>query len=144
MIPDFDKNGVLPNGIHWSSVDEVRAKLCFSIKRENLVNGLEKAIASLKKAGCDTIYIDGSFSTSKIDPGDIDVCWETDKVDLYLLKSIEPVFFNFKNERVEQKAKFGCEFFPANAIAKPPNTLYIDFFQKDKDDNPKGIIGLKI
>jgi hypothetical protein len=144
LIPAFNRNGVLPPGVHWSTMDEIRDKLCFSKKRENLFNGLIRAIASLKEAGCKTIYIDGSFSTTKHSPGDIDVCWEVSKVDLVRLNLIEPVFFNFENGRKEQKAKFGCEFFPARNIAKHPNTLYLDFFQTDKDNKPKGIIGLKI
>ena len=143
MIPNFTK-GLLPPGIHWSTIDEIKSKLCFSEKRVNLVKGLELAISSLKAAGCKTIYIDGSFSSDKDEPGDIDVCWELDKVDLGLLMKIEPVFFDFFDNRKQQKAKFGCEFFFSDWVASPPDTLYLDFFQEDRDGNKKGIIGLKL
>lgn len=144
MIPNFQFDGVLPSGIHWSTIEEIKEKLCFSVKRTELVAGLEKAILSLKKAGCETIYLDGSFSTSTKDPNDIDVCWELINVNLDLLLIIEPVLFNFDFKRKAQKDKFGCEFFPADSIAAPPDKTYIDFFQQDRDGNPKGIIGLKI
>lgn len=144
MIPIFQSNGNLPSGIHWSTIEEVKHKLCFSAKRIWLIDGLEKAIVSLKKAGCETIYLDGSFSTSKQNPGDIDVCWELLNVDLDLLLSIEPVLLDFNLKRKAQKDKFGCEFFPSDFIAAPPDKIFIDFFQQDKDGNPKGIIGLKI
>lgn len=144
LIPVFQSNGTLPIGIHWSTIDEIKEKLSFSARRILLITGLEKAILSLKSAGCVTIYIDGSFSTSKETPGDIDVCWETENVDLFMLIKIEPVFFNFNFARKAQKEKFGCEFFPAEELAAPPDKTYIDFFQQDKDGNPKGIIGLKI
>lgn len=144
MIPNFQPNGTLPLGIHWSTIEEIRDKLCFSKKRFFLFSGLERAILSLKNAGCQTIYLDGSFSTSKENPGDIDVCWELVNVDLDVLLIIEPVFFDFSFKREAQKSKFGCEFFPSNSIAAPPNKTYLDFFQQDKDGNPKGIIGLKI
>lgn len=144
MIPNFQSNGTLPIGIHWSTIEEIKEKLCFSAKRIQLVEGLERAIVSLKNAGCRTIYIDGSFSTSKEIPGDIDVCWETDNVDLDLLIKIEPVLWDFSPGRRPQKDKFGCEFFPAETIAEFPDKTFIDFFQQDRDGNPKGIIALKI
>jgi hypothetical protein len=144
LIPNFQSNGVLPSGIHWSTIEEIKDKLCFSEKRTRLVVGLELAIVSLKRAGCKTIYLDGSFSTSKELPGDIDVCWETDEVDLELLITIEPVLWDFSPGRKPQKEKFGCEFFPAEAVAEPPEKTFMIFFQQDRDGNPKGIIGLKI
>ena len=144
LIPSFQSNGVLPSGVHWATMEEIKEKLCFSDKRIELVFGLEQAIVSLKRAGCETIYLDGSFSTSKENPGDIDVCWEVDGVDLDMLIKIEPVLWEFVLGRKSQKDKFGCEFFPAVFIAEPPDKTFIDFFQQDRDGNPKGIIGLKI
>nr|WP_315151471.1 hypothetical protein [uncultured Flavobacterium sp.] len=144
MIPNFQSNGILPSGIHWSTIEEVKDKLCFSVKRTELIVGLEQAIISLKSAGCKTIYLDGSFSTSTKEPNDIDVCWELINVNLDVLYIIEPVLFNFDFKRKAQKDKFGCEFFPADSIAEPPDKTFIDFFQQDRDGNPKGIIGLKI
>lgn len=144
MIPNFKSNGVLPSGIHWSTIEEVKEKLCFSERRIQLVLGLEIAIVSLKSAGCETIYLDGSFSTFKEIPSDIDVCWELINVDLNILIVIEPVLFDFTFGRKAQKDKFGCEFFPADFIAESPDKTYFNFFQQDKDGNPKGIIGLKI
>ena len=144
MIPNFQSNGILPSGIHWSTLEEIKDKLCFSEKRMQLVVGLELAIISLKSAGCETIYLDGSFSTSTIEPNDIDVCWELINVNLDVLYTIEPVLFNFDFKRKAQKEKFGCEFFPADSIAELPDKTFIDFFQQDRDGNPKGIIGLKI
>ncbi|MGC4039517.1 MAG: hypothetical protein QM710_01620 [Flavobacterium sp.] len=145
MIPTFTNKGFLPPGIHWSTIDEIKKILCFSDKRIKLLQGFELAISSLKKAGCETVYIDGSFASEKTEPGDIDVCWELKNVDLGLLMSIEPVFFNPFDGRKEQKAKFGCEFFFSDWVAaSPPDILFLDFFQEDRNGNKKGIIGLKL
>ena len=38
------------------------------------------AIDSLRRAGCRTVYIDGSFATSKEIPNDFDVCWDEEDV----------------------------------------------------------------
>lgn len=144
MIPDFLKNGNLPAGIHWSTIAEIEDKLCFSLKRKTLFNNFKKAILHLKKAGCEYVYLDGSFTTNKEIPNDIDVCWDMNNVNLDTLNKSEPVFFDFDNGRLNQKIKFGCEFFPADFIAKPPTTIYLDFFQEDRDGSKKGIVGLKL
>lgn len=141
MIPEFNSDGLLPSGIHWASIDEIKNQMCFSVKRKKLVQGLEAALISLKSAGCSKVYIDGSFVTSKIEPNDIDACWEIQNVDP---TKLDPILLVFTNKRALQKAKYGCEFFPSNAVAEPPNTTYLDFFQKTKDNAPKGIIGINL
>ncbi|EDX70939.1 hypothetical protein MC7420_8190 [Coleofasciculus chthonoplastes PCC 7420] len=40
-----------------------------------MIDGLELAMTQLKAAGCRTIYIDGSFITSKPNPGDFDAAY---------------------------------------------------------------------
>ena len=55
--------------------------------------------------------------------------------------SLDSVFFDFDNGRAAQKARFGAEFFPAQA----PQRLktFLDFFQVDKETGrPKGIVEL--
>ena len=37
------------------------------------------ALQNLQQSGCQRIYLDGSFATSKELPGDFDVAWETDQ-----------------------------------------------------------------
>jgi hypothetical protein len=52
-----------------------------------------------------------------------------------------PVFFG---NRAGQKANFYGEFFTTMAIADPPKQIYLDFFQRDRNDDPKGIVKLII
>lgn len=61
--------------------------------------------------------INDSFVTDKDEPGDIDVAWDPDGVDVDQLLEVEPVFGDFDDRRVSQKAKFGCEFFPSSFAA---------------------------
>ena len=107
-------------------------------QRRKLLRGLKEALDLLRDAGCRRVYLDGSFVTDKESPNDIDVCWDVDGVDPM---SLDSVFFDFDNLRAAQKAKFGAEFFPAQA----PQRLktFLDFFQIDKEaGEPKGIIEL--
>ena len=69
MIPQFDADGLLPPGVHWAVWDEVTARFGNTQWRRHLLEGLGMAINSLRRAGCHTVYIDGSFVTSKGDAG---------------------------------------------------------------------------
>lgn len=145
MIPKFDKNGYLPVGVHWAEWEEFKERFNYNLIRQRLIDGLELAMTQLKASNCRTIYIDGSFITSKPKPGDFDVCWEEDGVDTNELNLLAPTLYNFILRRTEQKAKYKGEIFPANYPANDSGTLYIDFFQFDTRTNiRKGIIAIDL
>lgn len=145
VIPEFDDNGNLPLGIHFCDWEEFKEKFGYNFNRERMINGLELVIALLKTAGCRTIYVDGSFISSKEKPGDFDACWDEVGVDMTSLKSIAPTLYNFTLQRVEQKRKYKGEIFPANYPANDSGIVYIDFFQLDTRKNiRKGIIAIDL
>ena len=106
-----------------------------------LLEGLRRALEALQKAGCKRVYIDGSFVTAKVEPLDFDGCWEMDGVDP---DNLDPVLLKFANKRAAQKAKYRGEFFLADSDADPAGTRFIEFFQRDKDGNAKGIIAIDL
>ncbi len=112
--------------------------------RLNLISGLKRAMAQLREAGCPTVYIDGSFVTSKLVPGDFDACWEAAGVDMNALKAIAPSLLRFEAKRAAQKAEYGGEFFPAGWPADSAGNLFLDFFQMDREGNSKGIIAIDL
>lgn len=141
MIPPFTSAGLLPEGIHEARWSELEGNLGETATRKRLLAGLFSGLRALEAAGCTRAYLDGSFVTVKPQPGDIDVCYESSDMDFSLL---EPTLKDFSNRRAAQKAKYGCEFFEAEAEAVPDGTLYLDFFQMTKDGNKKGIIALEL
>jgi hypothetical protein len=144
VIPEFQPNGLLPQGVHWAPWGEIVQRFGTNSHRLWLLRGLERAIAAFVSANCGAIYIDGSFVTEKTLPRDYDVCWEMVGVRSAYL---DPVFLDFSNRRAAQKTKYFGEFFPAHAPASmdPPLATYLNFFQVDKaTGNPKGIVGLKL
>lgn len=144
-IPPFTGLGLLPAGIHWATWHQITARFGQTPHRAALLGGLVQGIRALKAAGCRTIYLDGSFCTKKEVPGDFDACWDDSTVDLDYLYATAPVLFDFTHGRAAQKARYLGEFFPCNATAAPPTTLYLDFFQLDKHTGlAKGIIGLQL
>lgn len=112
--------------------------------REKLLDGLYRAAQALKTAGCQTLYVDGSFVTIKDLPGDFDGCW--DPVGVIAAK-LDPVLLDFSNGRLAQKVKYNGELFISSLRAElqPPHRTFLDFFQCDKQTGmPKGIIALDL
>jgi hypothetical protein len=144
-IPKFNTDGNLPPGIHLVGWPDFEQRFAITPHRRQLVNGLSSALSVLRTAGCQRVYIDGSYVTRKEVPNDYDAAWEPGGVDLMLLRSLEPVFFDFTNLRAAQKAKFLGEFFPSSVVADSVGTTFLDFFQVDKaTGNAKGIIALDL
>ncbi|MBK7638926.1 MAG: hypothetical protein IPJ22_02410 [Bacteroidetes bacterium] len=139
----FQHNGNLEKGIHIMTISDFERKFGFNDHRKKLIKGLKKGIIELKDCGCKRIYIDGSFVTKKEIPNDFDSCWDDDGVDILKLKSLYPTIIDFDNQRKNQKIKYYGEFFPARIKASPYD-IYIDFFQFDKNGDPKGIIQINL
>lgn len=133
MIPDLDNLGAspwkaLPPGIHSASLAEIEIAFATTPHRRKLFAGLVAAAESLAKAGCQSLYLDGSYVTGKPTPGDYDACWEPTGVNPTLL---DPVFLDFSNKRQNQKNKYEGEFFPFG-IQAAPGISFMDFFQTDR------------
>ena len=144
MIPSFKTDGKLPPGIHACTWEEFVERFGDTPYRLTLTKGLKIAIQQLADAGCQTVYIDGSFVTNKLVPGDFDACWDANGVDINKLKTLAPTLLEFSDKRAAQKAQYGGEFFPAGWPADSIGTLFLEFFQKDRDGNPKGIISINV
>ena len=142
MIPEFNTDGNLPPGIHWATWNEIADRFGTNAWRRQLLAGARAASEELKRVGCSTVYLDGSFVSAKLFPGDFDACWDENGVDI---ASIDPVLLDFDGGRANQKAKFGGELFPASLNADGLGTLFLEFFQTDKDTgSQKGIIALDL
>jgi ribosome-binding protein aMBF1 (putative translation factor) len=109
MLPEFNRDGRLPAGIHWATWQEIQSRFGFSSRRQQLLGGLRLALAALNRAGCSRVYIDGSFVTVKREPGDYDACWDIDGVNV---EALDSVFLDFSKGRTAQKRKYFGEFFP--------------------------------
>jgi hypothetical protein len=141
-IPPFGEGGNLPQGIHDATWDDIVARFGSTDWRQELLAGLQEALETVRNAGCQRAYINGSFVTAKEEPGDFDVCWEIAGVDATLL---DPILLDFSNARAAQKERFRGELFPAEAAADPHGTRFLDYFQRDKlTGEPKGIVALDL
>jgi hypothetical protein len=142
MLPEFNRNGRLPAGIHWAPWHEIQSRFGFSSRRRQLLGGLHLALEVLNRAGCSRVYIDGSFVTIKRDPGGYDACWDVDGVNV---EALDSVFLDFSKGRTAQKRKYLGEFFPAQMPEGASGSVFLEFFQTDKETGrPKGIVGLNL
>lgn len=143
MIPPFSADGNLPSGIHsLDDWEEFARRFGTTPQRQTLVQGLHAALRALQSAGCEQVYVDGSFITQKDTPGDYDGCWDPRNVDP---SKLDPVLTTFDRGRATQKAKYGGELFPATAIANHAGDTYLKFFQQDKaTGQSKGIVAINL
>lgn len=63
-------------GVHEYTLAKLERDFATNKERIKLFNGLKSLAQELKRAGCETLYVDGSFITRKLEPGDFDACWE--------------------------------------------------------------------
>ena len=144
-IPEFDKNGNLPPGIHWVALDEIARRYAYNARRRTLFRGLSKALSNLRTAGVRRVWINGSFITAKQEPGDVDGCWEYSS-DV-IVERLDPVFLDVDPPRVAMKTKHGVDFLVASAQlidSAPRGKTILDFFQYDRNGSPKGILGVSL
>lgn len=132
---------LLPPGIHWTTLPEIKAQFATNARRLALFDGIERVAAALEKAGCTEMFLDGSYVTSKLDPSDFDGCWNPIGVSA---ANLDPVLLDFNNKRAAQKQKFGGEMFISTLLGGPGQT-FLEFFQTDKDTGQrKGILGVQL
>lgn len=142
VLPEFTEDGLLPEGLHRASWDEVVARFGCTERRRRLLVGLQAAAANLRDAGARHLWLDGSFTTAKPDPDDFDCAWVAEGVDLTV---VDPIFLDLEDLRTgrfRQKAKYGGEFLAG--FETTSGMSFQLFFQQDRDGNPKGIVLLEL
>jgi hypothetical protein len=142
VIPAFTDAGLLPEGLHRATWEEVVTRFGCTRRRSRLLAGLLEAATNLRDAGARYLWLDGSFTTAKPDPDDYDCAWDGQGVDF---SKVDPVLIDLvdiRSGRYRQKAKYGGEFlFGTESSSGMPFQLY---FQQDQDGNTKGVVLLDL
>lgn len=140
MLPSLDpETGELPPGEHEATWDETVGMFGWNTHRRRLLDGLAESLDLLRAAGCSKIWLDGSFVTSKEEPGDFDVSWDTSGVDFDILDPI------LSDDPAKQKLRFGGELYP-EGIERSSGLLFSEFFQRTRppDSRRRGIVVLRL
>ena len=140
---EFDSlNGYLPEGVYSMSLADVARCFAWNARRRFLFGGLSRAIATLEFADCRSVILDGSFVTAKEEPGDWDAAFDPVGV---IPSRLDPILLKHDDGRRAMRAKYLGDMFPWTALASgPTGSIYREFFQKDRDGIPKGIIEITL
>ncbi len=142
MIAFDSRTGYLPEGVHNMTLTDCARLFAWNRRRSFLFGGLSRAIVNLQGAGCRAIIVDGSFVTAKELPNDWDAAFDPVGVTA---SSIDPILLRHDDGRRAMRAKYLGDMFPWTAPASDiGGPIYRQFFQKDRDGNPKGIVEIKL
>jgi len=140
----YGLSGNLEPGIYEMGWNEFKIAFGFNAHRRGLLKGLELAISELRAVGCKTIYIDGSFVTQKMYPGDFDVCWDERDVNYELIKTAYPGLIDYGFKMINMKKRYRGDIVPMTNYANARGTSFLVYFQEDKQGREKGIIKINL
>jgi len=73
MIPDYNDDGYLPEGIHRATLEEIAARFGEESElRRAQMESLRWLVDLARRAGAERIVVNGSFVTDKLEPNDVD------------------------------------------------------------------------
>jgi hypothetical protein len=129
MIPPLDDDGYLPAGIHRATLDEIEARFGRESElRQVQMESIRWLVDLARRAGVGRIIINGSFTTARLEPNDVDCA---------LL--IEPGFP--LDEGAEAELIEGLPFLDIHLVGQDGwDELVGIVFATDRRRNPKGMI----
>ncbi|MDD3031223.1 MAG: hypothetical protein PHF16_02435 [Atribacterota bacterium] len=135
MIPDFNKHGNLPAGIYRASIDDIEKRFGLNSKKRislfsTFNNFLELIIPF--KTNIKQIILDGSFVTTKENPGDIDC--------IILIKDNTRFTPEIVDKLVNAKKLYNIHLFIREERNIKEYKKLLDLFSKDRDLKLKGVI----
>jgi hypothetical protein len=138
VLPEF-LGDFLPPGIHRARWSEVVRRFGGTSRRQALLRGLRLCLEDLHAAGCTRAWLNGSFVTTKENPGDFDLVWDLDGVTI---RQLHPVLTDLDPPRIAQDLRYGGDILP-NVQEGSSGQPFLDFFQQDSfTGRPKGIVEL--
>jgi hypothetical protein len=140
MLPEFNQDGNLPEGVHRATEAEVLSRFATTSARrkwlgERLCNLLEMARATGK---LERVVLWGSFVTSKESPNDLDVLLViAADFDLEQVPMDRRTLFNY----AQAKIRFNADvFWTKVSIGQDTLDLWLDTYQLGKDLKRRGIV----
>ena len=139
VIPEFDLNGNLPEGVHDASIEEVRTRFAYNPTRQRLFEAFLEVMDILHECKSPEVHLDGSFITTKEEPSDYDMCWES--------TGVEPTDRLRALLELREQRK---EWYLGDIFLRMPQPPYfyddVEHWQSDsrQEDDVKGIIRIRL
>jgi hypothetical protein len=144
MLPTFNSDGNLPEGIHFATEEEVFERFVIpSARRQWLGEQLRSLLALAKSTGqLARVFLWGSFVTSKEVPNDLDVLLVmTGEFAVEAVPAQAQVVF----DHVQARLRFQADVFWTKASLDPQVLhLWLDTYQTGKDFTRRRIVEVVI
>jgi hypothetical protein len=145
----MEHDPIFPAGIH--DLDESELLTYFlndfteSINRPVLIDGLKRYLNALRSIGLHIeVWIDGSFSTKKLEPSDVDLVIFASQNELDSLDLTKQTNFSALVDRVSIKKVFGCDVLFAVMEDANLRSYWRGWYGFDRNERAKGISRLVI
>lgn len=143
-IPALDGEGLLPPGIHTTTLDEIEATFATNLSRRALMSDLRRYLSEVSPWRiAEAILVDGSFVTSELEPNDIDL--------ILLLRAeydprheVPPAEYNLRSTRIVRR-HFGLDLFAVKlGSARYDQILTVFTSIRGEPERSKGILRVEI
>ena len=138
MKLNFNTQGFLHETIVLTSKEFEHHFATNPLRKEQIHNALH-FFAIFNSCGCQTVYVDGSFASLKMYPGDIDLCFDLTDLDADKLEREFPQFFD-PNEIGKIHRSLSCHIFYFDR----ENQRFLRLLETDRDGNSKGLVKLDL
>ena len=140
MLPAFNQDGNLPEGLHVATEDEVFVRFAtLSARRQWLGEQLRSLVALAKSTGhLARVFLWGSFVTSKEVPNDLDALLV---ISTEFAVEAVPTLAQVVFDHVQARLRFQADIFWTKASIEPQVLhLWLDTYQTGKDFTRRGIV----
>lgn len=144
MIPEFDRHGNLPEGVHLADEAEFFGRFGeHSARRKWLAERLREIVALATQTGAvERILVWGSYVTSKESPNDLDLLLLVqDEFQLQQLPERAKLLFDHAQARMRFQADI---FWARLTIGEDVLACWLDTYQTARDRSRRGIIELRL
>jgi len=90
------------------------------------------------------VWLDGSFSTEKIDPNDVDLVVFADPVEINKLPPSLQTYLRGLFDRATSKRQYGCDVLFAPSSDTTMRSYWRGWYGFDRLEQPKGIARLAV
>jgi uncharacterized protein DUF6932 len=116
-----------------------------STTRAQLILGLQRFLNALRKIGIPfEVWIDGSFTTNKENPNDVDLVAFASTADVNSLDPVKQHRLAGLFERITTRHSFGCDVLFSVAEDQNLRSYWRGWYGFDREEQPKGIARIMV
>ena len=135
---------LLEPGLHDFKLDDIGNHFLESFPdsttRSDLIHGFREYVGHLSSFGVPIeVWIDGSFTTDKLNPNDIDLVVFSPAANLNALSEDKQLSFRALLDQPSIKRRFGCDVYFSPTENKEMRSYWRGWYGFDRNEQPKGI-----